>query len=63
MMAGEKWFSTLDLKSRDWQVALHPKYKEKMAFFNGQGLWQFMVMPFGFCNSPAMFERLRESVL
>ncbi|GFS68374.1 hypothetical protein TNCV_3000561 [Trichonephila clavipes] len=62
-LSGNTWFSTLDLKSGYWKLELHPDDKEKTAFITGQVLWQFKVTPFGWCNAPATFERLMETVI
>ncbi len=49
-----QYFSTLDLYS--WQVNMDPKDIDKMTFVTHQGLFRFTVLPFGLCNSPALFE-------
>ena len=63
MLAGKQWFSTLDLASGYWQVSLSQEAQIKTAFATHAGLFQFKVMPFGLCNTPAIFERLMDRVL
>ena len=49
-----KYFSSLDLKSGYWQVAMNETDKEKSALACHRGLFEFNVMPFGFSNAPAV---------
>ena len=52
----------LHIGSTERVLAGADKNKEKSAFSANSGLWQFKVLPFGFCNALAAFERLMERV-
>ena len=58
-----KYFSTLDLASGYWQIEMDPATREKSAFTTHCGLFEFLRMPFGLCNSPATFQRLMQTIL
>ena len=46
-----------------WQVEVAKEGGPKAAFRTMEGLFEFRVMPFGLCNSPATFQWLMDLVL
>ena len=59
----QQCFSTMDLASGYWQVAMSPDASRNAAFVSHEGLFHFRVMPFGLCSTPATFKRLMDRVL
>lgn len=56
-------FNMIDLESGYWQVSIDEDDKEKTAFVTPDGLYQFLVMPFGFALAPEIFQRMMDLVL
>lgn len=46
-LGGARWFTTLELKTGYWQIAVADEIKDKTAFTTRQGLYRFVRMPFG----------------
>jgi len=60
---GAKYFATIDLLSRYWQLGMTDRAKERSAFCTRRGLFQFTRMPFGLSNAPFSFCRLMHIIL
>ena len=63
ILSGQKYFSTLDLATINWQVKMAEETQEKTAFTTHNGFYEFTVMPCGLCNASTAFQRLMSKVL
>ena len=63
-MVGARHFSCMGLKSGFWQVQMDEESRQYTAFTVGSmGVYEFLHMPYGLCNAPAMFQHLMQNCL
>ena len=63
-LAGNVFFSVLDMKSGYHQIAVEESHKERTAFTVGPlGLFEFNRLPMGLSGSPATYQRMIEKCL
>ena len=58
-----KYFSTIDICSGFWHIKINPKDTYKLGFITMTDHYEWLVLPFGWRNSPAIFQRIIYNIL
>lgn len=62
-LSGCKYYTTLDLASEYLQISKAEESIAETAFISPDGHYEYLKMPFGLANAPAVFQRMINKIL